>query len=380
MVKSCCDSYHTQFSAFPDMLSYHEKIRTDSRWERTEVKNLEVAALDKASPLFNDTTSFDSSVSRDAIEDTAENLKLAIKVKDKFFPLRDTAYKSLLDRAKVGGSALPKLPREKLAELINSCLALHKDSALLLVRDEKVSAAHSGDTRDYSVLEIDQLLDGLQSKMDERFPGNQFSGGYVDHSITSASWTLPDQKTELLDTYTKLLAAEGKTAMAAKLMPGIHFSTSDTGVASAKVSALLVGLQYPIHIGGMISVEHRRQSKVPDFVESLDMLFAQFGDSVARLSGLLSIHLDHPVNAMTAICKRLALPKKAAMEAIDMFEMAIGEDSATAHDVFVAMQEIPFILKTQGTPESKLLALQENMARALTLKWRDYDYAREVKW
>ena len=380
MVKSCCDSYHTQFSAFPDMLSYHEKIRTDSRWERTEVKNLEVAALDKASPLFNDTTSFDSSVSRDAIEDTAENLKLAIKVKDKFFPLRDTAYKSLLDRAKVGGSALPKLPREKLAELINSCLALHKDSALLLVRDEKVSAAHSGDTRDYSVLEIDQLLDGLQSKMDERFPGNQFSGGYVDHSITSASWTLPDQKTELLDTYTKLLAAEGKTARAAKLMPGIRFSTSDTGVASAKVSALLVGLQYPIHIGGMISVEHRRQSKVPDFVESLDMLFAQFGDSVARLSGLLSIHLDHPVNAMTAICKRLALPKKAAMEAIDMFEMAIGEDSATAHDVFVAMQEIPFILKTQGTPESKLLALQENMARALTLKWRDYDYAREVKW
>lgn len=380
MVKSCCDSYHTQFSAFPDMLSYHEKIRTDSRWERTEVKNLEVAALDKASPLFNDTTSFDSSVSRDAIEDTAEILKLAIKVKDKFFPLRDTAYKSLLDRAKVGGSALPKLPREKLAELINSCLALHKDSALLLVRDEKVSAAHSGDTRDYSVLEIDQLLDGLQSKMDERFPGNQFSGGYVDHSITSASWTLPDQKTELLDTYTKLLAAEGKTAMAAKLMPGIRFSTSDTGVASAKVSALLVGLQYPIHIGGMISVEHRRQSKVPDFVESLDMLFAQFGDSVARLSGLLSIHLDHPVNAMTAICKRLALPKKAAMEAIDMFEMAIGEDSATAHDVFVAMQEIPFILKTQGTPESKLLALQENMARALTLKWRDYDYAREVKW
>ena len=380
MVKSCCDSYHTQFSAFPDMLSYHEKIRTDSRWERTEVKNLEVVALDKASPLFNDTTSFDSSVSRDAIEDTAENLKLAIKVKDKFFPLRDTAYKSLLDRATVGGSALPTLPREKHAELIKSCLALHKDSALLLVRDEKVSAAHSGDTRDYSVLEIDQLLDGLQSKMDERFPGNQFSGGYVDHSITSASWTLPDQKTELLDTYTKLLAAEGKTAMAAKLMPGIRFSTSDTGVASAKVSALLVGLQYPIHIGGMISVEHRRQSKVPDFVESLDMLFAQFGDSVARLSGLLSIHLDHPVNAMTAICKRLALPKKAAMEAIDMFEMAIGEDSATAHDVFVAMQEIPFILKTQGTPESKLLALQENMARALTLKWRDYDYAREVKW
>lgn len=225
MVKACCDSYHTQFSEFPDLLRYHERIRADSRWERTEVKKLEVAALDKASPLFSDTTSFDPCVSRDAIEDTAENLKLAIKLRDKFFPLRDTAYKSLLDRAKISGTALPKLSREKLADVLNSCLALHRDSALLLIRDEKVAAAHSGDAMDYSVLEIDQLLDGLQNKMDERFPGNRFSSGYVDHSITSASWTLPGQRERLLDKYMKLLAAEGKASMAAKLMPGIRFST-----------------------------------------------------------------------------------------------------------------------------------------------------------
>ena len=137
-MKPCCDSYHTQFSAFPDLLSYHEKVRADSRWERTEVKNLQVAALDKNSPLFADADLFDASVSEEAIQDTAENLKLAIKVGDKFFPLRDTAYKSLLDRAKISGSALPKLPREKLADVLNSCLTLHKDSALLLVREEKV--------------------------------------------------------------------------------------------------------------------------------------------------------------------------------------------------------------------------------------------------
>ena len=128
MVKSCCDSYHTQFSDFSAMLSYHEQVRKSSQWERTEVKKLQVAALDKTSPLYEDTDSFDPSVSRDAVEDTAENLKLAIKLRDKFFPLRDTAYKSLLDRAKIGGSALPKLSREKLADVINACLALHKDT------------------------------------------------------------------------------------------------------------------------------------------------------------------------------------------------------------------------------------------------------------
>ena len=380
MLKQCQDSYSTQFTAFPAMLAFHEEKRQASLWERTEVQHLHVAPLDKASSLYGDPASFDPVVSPEAIADTADNLGLAIKVEGRYFPVRDTAYKSLLDRAKINGTALPKLSRGKLADVLNACLALHKDSALLLIRDEKVSAAHSGDDRDYSVLEIDQLLDGLQKKMDERFPGSSFEGGYSDHAITSASWTLPNQKEDLLSAYERLLEAEGKKALAAKLMPGIRFSTSDTGVASAKVSALLMGLQYPIHIGGIVAIEHRRQSKVPDFVDSLDMLFAQFGDSVARLSSLLSVHLENPVNAMTAVCKKLSMPKKAALEAIAMFEAVNGERSASAHDVFMAMQEIPFNLKISGAPESKLLTLQETMARALTLRWPDYDLAKKVSW
>lgn len=379
-MKPCQDSYCVQFNDLPAMLSYHEQLRKDSRWERTEVKGLRVAPLEKTSPLFSDTARFDPTVSEEAIVDTTDNLRLAIQVGGRYFPLRDTAYKSLLDRARVGGTALPKLGREKLAQVLNDCLALHKDNALLLIRDEKVSAAHSGDSKDYSILEIDQLLDGLRRKVDERFPGNVYVGGYSDHSVTSASWSLPGQKADLLNTYEKLLEAQGQKTVAAKLTPGIRFSTSDTGMASAKVSALLVGLQYPIHIGGMVAVEHKRQSKITDFTDSLEMLFAQFGDSVARLAKLLSVPLDYPVNAMTAVCKKLSLPKKAALESIAMFETANGDSPATAHDVFMAMQEIPFILKTGGTSESKLLSLQENMARALTLRWPDYDLARQVSW
>ena len=380
MPKSCLDNYSTQFTRLPEMQTYHEELRSHSLWKRTSVKSLEVAPLDKTAPLFSDRTSFQPGVSEDAITDTAANLGLAVKVDGLYYPLRDTAYRSLLDRAKINGTALPKLSREKLASVLNACLILHKADALLLIRDEKVSAAHSGDEKDYSVLEIDQLLESLRVKMDERFPGNEFTGGYSDHSITSASWSLPGQKHDLLDTYAKLLTASGNGAIAAKLTPGIRFSTSDTGMASAKVSALLLGLTYPIHIGGMVAVDHRRQTKVSDFTDSLDMLFAQFGDSVARLSKLLKVHLDYPVNAMTAICKKLALPKKAALEAINMFEMTNGEDPANAHDVFMAMQEIPFILKTSGTPEAKLLSLQESMARALTLRWTDYDFAKKVSW
>ena len=178
----------------------------------------------------------------------------------------------------------------------------------------------------------------------------------------------------------KLLESKKKTALAAKLVPSIRFVTSDTGVASAKVSAMLEGTQHPIHIGSCIAVDHRHQSKVEDFETAMNQLFAQFGDSVAKLQKLLEIPLSYPVNAMTRICKKLVLPKKAALEAIAMFEMAYGGGPASAHDVFMAMQEIPYILKSEHTPESKMLNVEENMARALTLKWSDYDTAKAVSY
>ena len=380
MLKQCQDGYCAQFTEFVDMQNYHQRLHDNSHWERAAVKSLHVDPLAKSSPLFSDQTRFAPSVSSDAIADTVNNLGLAITVGGSTYPVRDTAYKGLLDRAKINGTALSKLSRERLAEVLNSCLALHKDDALVLIRDEKVSAAHSGDSSDYSVLEIDQLLAALQEEIDSRFPGNSFVAGYSDHAITSASWILPNQKEELLGTYEKLLDAQGKGAMASKLMPGIRFTTSDTASSSAKVAALLMGQQYPIYIGSIIAVHHRGKTTVGDFSDSLQQLFAQFGDSIAKPSKLLSVHLDYPVNAMTAVAKYLKLPKKAAMEAIDMFEAAFGDSPATAHDVFMGLQEIPFTLKIHGASESRLLLLQETMARALTLRWADYDLARKVEW
>lgn len=379
-MQKCQDNYFTTFRSYPMLLDYHEEQAKNSRWIKSKVSDLQVEPLSRTSPLTGNLSAFAPGTTQEAVDDTAENLGLAMRVEGKLYPMRMTAYKSLLDRAKIGGTALPKLNREVLAEVLNACLGLYSAEALLLIRDEKVAAVHSGDAVDYSVLPIDELLRTLQAKLDDRFSGNRFDTGYCDHAFVSASWSMPDQKEDLLGAYTKLLISQGKTVMASKLVPGIRFMTSDTGVASAKVSALLTGGQHPIHIGGCIAVDHRHQSKVSDFDTALDQLFAQFGDSIAKLQKLLEISLDYPVNAMIRVCKKLSLPKKAAMEAISMYEMAYGGGPATAHDVFLAMQEIPFILKTENTPESKLLLVEENMARALTLKWSDFDLAKAVNY
>ena len=380
MNNTCLDSYSTTFSDRQAMQSYHEGLTKESQWQHCKVNELHMEPLDEASPLYSSLGAFAAGTSADAVEDTAKNLGLAILVNGGLYPVRTTAYKSLLDRAKISGNALTKLKRPVLAEVLNECLNIYSSEALVLIRDEKVSAVHSGDMTDYSVLPIDELLDILGKKLDERFPGNIFERGYTDHALTSASWRMPAQKEDLLGTYAALLKAQGKTKTADKLIPGVRFTTSDTGVASAKVSALLVGGQYPIHIGSCIAVDHRHQTKVADFDAALDQLFAQFTTSVENLQALLEIELDYPVNAMTRICKKLSMPKKAAVEAISMYEMAYGGGRATAHDVFMAMQEIPYIMKTDGAPESKLITLQETMARALTLRWSDYDLAKAVEY
>ena len=380
MQNTCMDSFTTNFGSFPMMLGYHQELTKNSEWVQCPVTELSVEPLDRASEGVWNIDLFADGTSALAVEDTVANLGLALRVNGGLRPVRETAYKGLLDRAKISGSALAKLNRKDLADVLNVCLQLHqKQQALVLVRGEKVSAVHSGDEKDYSILPIDELLETLQGNLDERFEGNEFESGYSSYSLTSAFWKLPKQKKELLGKYAKHLKAIGKACLAHKLVPGIQFTTSDTGIASAKVSALLLGVSNePIHIGSCIAVDHRHKKTVENFSEALDLLFAQFGDNIKKLEKLLDVTLLYPVNAMTRVCKELVMPKKEAVEAIAMFESVYGDKPATAHDVFMSMQEIPYLLKLNNASEGKILTVQENMARALNLNWADFDLPKAV--
>ena len=378
----CMDNYTTNFDSFSAMLNYHREESEQSKWVQCPVNQISVEPLDKvAEPRWN-IDLFADGTSAIAVEDTVLNAGLALRVNQELRLLRDTAYRGLLDRAKISGSALAKLRKQDLADVLNRCLQLHrKQQALLLIRDEKISAVHSGDEKDYSILPIDELLETLQENLDARFMGNEFEKGYTSHSLTGATWKLPRQTENLLEKYSKHLETIGKKQLAHKLVPGIQFSTSDTGVASAKVSALLLGLSdCPIHIGSCVAVDHRSKKTVDNFKQALDMLFAQYGDNIKKMEKLLDITLLYPVNAMTRVCKELVMPKKEATEAINRFQLINGTDVATAHDVFIAMQEIPYLLKINGTPETKILSVQENMARALNLNWSEFDLARAVSY
>ena len=109
MQKQCEDNFYTTFSSALMLQDYHDTQAKNSRWYRCYVNELQVEPLDSNSPLYSDITKFAAGVTQDAVTDTVENLGIAIRVDGQYYPVRMTAYKSLLDRAKISGTALPKL-------------------------------------------------------------------------------------------------------------------------------------------------------------------------------------------------------------------------------------------------------------------------------
>ena len=224
--------------------------------------------------------------------------------------MRDTAYKSLLDRAKLRGSVLPKLSRPKLARTLNDCLHVFTSDALVLIRDEKVAAAHWGSLRITRCFPRTSCWKCSRQSWTAVSLANQFETGYWDHTLTSAIWTLPGQKEELLRTYQQELAARGKNRRGKPAdSPAVQFLTSDIGVSSAKVIALWREWKTPIHIGSCVAVDHRCWAKVEDFDKSLDQLLPSSKilsgscKAAERLPGLSGQRHDSGV-------QKLNLPKR----------------------------------------------------------------------
>ena len=83
MLQPCQDNYSTTFASYDGMRRYHEKESLESRWHRCRVNELHIEPLDKASPLYGTPSAFAAGISAESVEDTAENLGLAMRVQNK---------------------------------------------------------------------------------------------------------------------------------------------------------------------------------------------------------------------------------------------------------------------------------------------------------
>lgn len=91
MQKQCQDGFYTTFSSYRKMLDYHQEQSMNSRWIKSKVSDLEIQPLGKGSALSADLSAFAAGTTQDAVDDTADNLGLAMRVNGELFPMRMTA-------------------------------------------------------------------------------------------------------------------------------------------------------------------------------------------------------------------------------------------------------------------------------------------------
>jgi len=395
------DSFERTFSSYEEMHDFHKEVAEKSVWRTAKINSFKAIPLckDADGDVSNWKKCTPSADSMDAINDTTANTRLALKVellpvyqgeglfreevlkaKKVTLPLRDTAVRSMYERAKISGLSLEKLEKKTLAAFLNECFKLYPEESLVLIRSGKITACHSSG---YATLPVDELLETLVNGLSNTFGTVVFKSGYTSHSFVTGKFELVDAQQTLLKNYADHLKKVGSSIDTKKLVPAITFNTSDTGLSCARCSASLAGDGYSIAIGSALEVEHKGKNSVAHFGTKVNMLFANFEKNLSKLEGLLNVYIQHPISCMERVCRHLKLPKKWSLEAVAQFEAVNGDTPCTAHDIYFAMQEILFLYRTSSEGKGSPLTVfnyEENLARALSLNWGNFDIAKRIEW
>lgn len=337
--KVFADNFSRSFSESGDFFQFLSARQARSKWMTAPSKELRFEPVERGSTLGNLYMQiYDHNGDADVLEDTMENTSLLLKVDGKDYPVRSCAIKTVLERARISGHALNKVSKTVFAEILNYCMGVASGDSLIKVADEKVSAVHGGDPKDYTVMEMLPLFKATNDFLDREYPGNRFMTAHFDHSIATAIWCLDGQADKLLDTYHREIAAKG--LQTEKMVPALRFSTSDVGMSGANLYPIfLVGAESRIvPLGYSIRTEHKNGVDMQYFEEQLRLVYAQFEKALDKQVQLMNIEIRYPVTTLMRVLKRIKAPKKASYEANSgRFGVDVLPYLKTDHALYAAM-------------------------------------------
>lgn len=363
-----------KFNSFDEAMDFFKLQQESDVWKRMPIKFLRVLPLPN-NPICVRAIMEDNKISSSeeatlsAMEQTGLLLSYPNGKENMVLPIRSTGINSLKERAKLFGNSLMKMPVEKKAVTLNYGLELWKENALILIRDEQISAIHGGDVGDYAVLPMKSLLEVLQKVMERDFKGYKTKGIEVSHEMTSAELELPR---ELLSDFNKKLLKKGR-----KLIDGIpvlKFASSDVGTCGANLYPYISHGGTLIRIGDVLRLKHKSRAEISEFEGNCEKIFSIFKDA-EKLGRLLDMPVKHPKECFMGVAKKCSLPKKAALEAAEEFD-AFRPVECYAYDVYMGLWEIPRFHKVENG--NQLLNLEENISRAMHLDYSLYDHKFEL--
>ena len=135
-----------------------------------------------------------------------------------------------------------------------------------------------------------------------------------------------------------------------------------------------------IPLGYPIKTEHKYQADLNYFEGQLDLLFARFRDAIDRQIELLNIEVQHPGTTLMGVLKKIGVGKRASYETLETFEAIHGDAPCTAYELFLQMSDVIFAAQCDGASGMRIAQLEEIIARALHVNWREYDRPGDFKW
>ena len=374
------DEFRKGFFREGDFLAFIEEREENSDWEKvksSELRFYPIADGQRASSMLEE--KLREKGKECVFKDTMEHTRLILKVRDELYPIRSCAIKTILERARVSGNALNKVQKTELAQILNYCMKVAGGDALLRFCEDKISAVHGGDASDYAVLKTPELFRRTVEYLQDNFSGYTFAGASYDHSIVTAVWSLDNEET-LLKEYKESLQTHGLPCDEIQL--GLRLTTSDTGQSGANLYPMIFfGSELRnIPLGSPLKLHHKNKADLARFDEQLNLLYAQYSKALGNMQSMMDVYVLHPINAMLGVMKRIGVPKKYATLIAEDYRLKRGDTACSAYEAYLQISEVIYLMQCDGADGSKIVMMEENIARAVHLRWKDYDFAGEYHW
>lgn len=374
------DEFRKGFWQEEDFLAFLERREENSEWGKVKSNEIRFYPIEEGhqiSAMLEE--KLRETGKANVFEDTLEHTRLILKVKEDLYPVRSCAIKTILERARISGNALNKVQKAELAQILNYCMGVAGGDALLRFCEDKISAVHGGDASDYAVLETPELFRRTVEYLQDNFSGYTFAGASYDHSIATAVWSLENQDS-LLQEYRESLQKHGLPNQEIQL--GLRMTTSDTGQSGANLYPMIFfgSEARNIPLGSALKLQHKNKADLAKFDEQLNLLYAQYSKALGNMQSLMDVYVLYPINAMLGVMKRVGVPKRYAMEVSEDFRIQNGNAPCSVYEVYLQIAEVIYLMQCEGIDGSKIVQMEENIARAVHLRWKDYDIAGEYHW
>lgn len=372
------DNYTQDFKDLTQFFKFIGEVESKTAWSMAPVSILRFTdlerPLDEVLELAEDYLC-DATV----LCDTMKNSKLVLSAGEKYIPMRLTAIRSAYERVKIGGSALSRLCKSKLADILSDCAKVASGSARILTVADKVSAVLGSD---YVILPIPEVFKASEAYLSQ-FENVKFLEGYFCHDYTTGLWELPAISGEALIRYKDALIKLGEEYV--ELIPVLRVITSNTGVSGANLYPSIRRLNQSVNMRlcPEIKLNHKGKASIEKFTENLNGVFSRLTDSMDRLTKLAETEVQHPVNVMIGIYKRIGAPKRYAVQVIEKYRELLENEPYSAHKLYFDMFDIVQYMKVnpkEKDPCGKEIQLEETLGKIPFLDFDDFDFPGVVAW